>query len=1196
MEKFKVKKSMKMTLSVLILLTVGLGMLITVQAEERIISSGDYSIIENGEYQLNEDYSGIITIASNVDTVTVIGSVYGTVHSNTSIVIEGGIGRSEAIQLTIENLNITSSSSHFRPGIDFSSATEGTNKLFVSGVCSVKGLENNAGIHIPDGVELIIDKAADLTDDDQAVLTATGDYGAAGIGGRGNSAGGIITINGGTITAIGGGEAAGIGGGKNGAGGTITINGGILTATGGVWGAGIGGGFNGEGGTIIINNGMITATGGSSSAGIGIGYNGSGGSITINEGSVMATGGRWAPGIGGGFNNKIGSTITINSGTVISNGGEQAAGIGGSSGGNGGTITINGGRITATAGEAMHSGAGIGGGMYGSGGVIEINDGIVIASGGSQGAGIGGGSWEGSGGSITINGGTITATGFAGGAGIGGGFRGEGGTIIINEGSIEASGGYSGAGIGGGGVGSGGSITINSGIVTAKSFSLAAGIGGGESASGGTILIKGGTVTATAGNFGAGIGNGGFAGTSGDITISGGTVIANGGFSGAGIGGGYLSDGGIITIKDEAIVTAIGGGGSAGIGGGVNGSGGVISITESNVTATGGDNGYDTSGGGAGIGGGSNGVGGTITINGSTVTATGGFFGAGIGGGYNGDGGTITIKEGIVTATGGYYGAGIGGGYNGSGGNVTILGTPLLIARANTESNAEHIGKGENGSDSGTLKLTDGSNNVDLCYLQFSTPGVSAAKIEIEGINGEFQTNDQGLWAIIIPRFENIKYTVSKDRYKTVKGSLVLSSTSHGIDVAMLPVKSESSPATKPKEIAEIIIEKDKFPIEVVIDKKSGNARVSPDEKRLEEIFEKAKVNERGKKTILLKIPEIEAVSSYTIEVSVTRLSSEGTEREILLDTPLGTVCIPDNMLTGLENMTGKKATITIGLGDKTKIPSDLKALIDSRPIVQFTLEIDGKKVIWKNLSAPITVSIPYKPTEEELGDPEHIVIWYIDRESNVLSIPSGRYDHDTGTVKFNTTHFSQYAVVFVQKTFNDLDQVAWAKKQIEVLGSKGIVRGVSEEKYEPKADVTRADFLYFLVRTLCVDAKIDGNFEDIRSDSYYYKEIAIAKKLGITSGTGNNRFNPDKSITRQDMMVLTEKALSILKKLKQQGTALDLDGFSDRSYIAAYALDSVASMVKEGLIVGSGDQINPLGYTTRAEAAVFLYKIYNKY
>jgi hypothetical protein len=213
-----------------------------------------------------------------------------------------------------------------------------------------------------------------------------------------------------------------------------------------------------------------------------------------------------------------------------------------------------------------------------------------------------------------------------------------------------------------------------------------------------------------------------------------------------------------------------------------------------------------------------------------------------------------------------------------------------------------------------------------------------------------------------------------------------------------------------------------------------------------------------------------------------------------------------------------------------------------------------------------------------------------------VVEVPSGRYDPSTGMVTFTTTHFSRYAVVYETRTYDDLGNVLWAKKQVEVLASKGIVKGMSEKEYAPSTDITRADFLYSLVRTLGADARVNGSFDDISRGAYYWKEIAIAKKLGITEGIGDNKFNPDASITRQDMMVLTERTLRILNKLKQQGTVSDLEKFVDRSLIAAYAVDSIASVVKEGLIVGDDGKANPLGKTTRAEAAVILYRIYNKY
>jgi hypothetical protein len=55
------------------------------------------------------------------------------------------------------------------------------------------------------------------------------------------------------------------------------------------------------------------------------------------------------------------------------------------------------------------------------------------------------------------------------------------------------------------------------------------------------------------------------------------------------------------------------------------------------------------------------------------------------------------------------------------------------------------------------------------------------------------------------------------------------------------------------------------------------------------------------------------------------------------------------------------------------------------------------------------------------------------------------------------------------------------------------------------------------------------------------------------------------------------------------------MEKYADKSLVAAYAVDSVAYFLREGIIVGSDDNIDPLGNTTRAEAAVFLYRIYCK-
>lgn len=355
--------------------------------------------------------------------------------------------------------------------------------------------------------------------------------------------------------------------------------------------------------------------------------------------------------------------------------------------------------------------------------------------------------------------------------------------------------------------------------------------------------------------------------------------------------------------------------------------------------------------------------------------------------------------------------------------------------------------------------------------------------------------------------------------------------------------------------------------------------------------FKIAKTGEGGVTTVEINIPKVQGAIAYESTLPASFLSLGDVAKAIEIKTDIADVTLPVNMLSAANG--AQNVSLAIAAVDKTKLDEDVQTQIGSGSIIELNLKLDGQKVSWSNEAAPVAVSIPYTPTSDELKNPEHITVWYIDGSGNTVSVPSGRYDPVTGMVTFRTTHFSKYAVVYVQRTFSDIGSYSWAKKQIEVLASKGIISS-SEKTYYPSTKITRADYIMMLVRTLGLSADFNKNFDDIKSTDYYYKEIGIARKLGLTSGVGGNKFNPTASITRQDMIVLTEKALRSLGKISRKGSLSDLKRFRDKDRIAVYAIDSVAALVQEGLIKGGNDNINPLSGTTRAEAAVILYKIYN--
>lgn len=182
---------------------------------------------------------------------------------------------------------------------------------------------------------------------------------------------------------------------------------------------------------------------------------------------------------------------------------------------------------------------------------------------------------------------------------------------------------------------------------------------------------------------------------------------------------------------------------------------------------------------------------------------------------------------------------------------------------------------------------------------------------------------------------------------------------------------------------------------------------------------------------------------------------------------------------------------------------------------------------------------------------------------------------------------------VITVQPLTDLAGYDWAKEQIEALFKKNIVNATAENTYSPAKNITRADFAMFLMRTLGLKSDSTENFADVDEAAYYAKELAIGKALGILNGVGDNKYNPDAEISRQDMMTICARGMRYASKLGGGGNADDVASFSDAALIADYALTSIAAMVREGIVKGNADgTVNPLGNTTRAEAAVIMHRI----
>lgn len=347
-----------------------------------------------------------------------------------------------------------------------------------------------------------------------------------------------------------------------------------------------------------------------------------------------------------------------------------------------------------------------------------------------------------------------------------------------------------------------------------------------------------------------------------------------------------------------------------------------------------------------------------------------------------------------------------------------------------------------------------------------------------------------------------------------------------------------------------------------------------------------------GGKTIVT-IPSIPRVNACTIKFPASALSGEG-DSALIVDTERGEITLPDNMLTG----TGLQGNIgvTIGSGDPSSLSPKVQEAIGGRPLLQLLLTVDGIQTAWNNPAAPITVTIPYTPTKEELENPEGIVIWYIDGAVNMVCVPNGRYDPETGTVTFTTTHFSYYAAGYNKVSFRDVAAAAWYSDAVSFIAARGITGGTGNGSYSPDARLTRGEFIVMLMKAYEIEAdeNLTNNFSDA-GNTYYTGYLAAAKRLGITAGVGNNLYAPGREVTRQEMFTLLYNALNIIGKLPRGNSGKTLSDFSDADQIASWAKDAMTLLVKTGAIGGSNGALAPLSTTTRAEMAQMLYNLLGK-
>ncbi len=182
--------------------------------------------------------------------------------------------------------------------------------------------------------------------------------------------------------------------------------------------------------------------------------------------------------------------------------------------------------------------------------------------------------------------------------------------------------------------------------------------------------------------------------------------------------------------------------------------------------------------------------------------------------------------------------------------------------------------------------------------------------------------------------------------------------------------------------------------------------------------------------------------------------------------------------------------------------------------------------------------------------------------------------------------------LLFIEdNTYNFKDIASyWAKEELLELSYMDIIKGYDNGTMQPDRTVSREEYVAMLVRALGITVadEFSQSYKDVTSSNWSHKYISAAKENGLLTVFSGYYFYPYKEITREEMAVITARAV------QNADVTGNTRSFKDIPQYYKYK-DSIDKVTSLGIITGLPDgNFAPKGKATRAQAAVVIGRVLN--
>ncbi|MCH5438424.1 S-layer homology domain-containing protein [Bacillus paranthracis] len=119
--------------------------------------------------------------------------------------------------------------------------------------------------------------------------------------------------------------------------------------------------------------------------------------------------------------------------------------------------------------------------------------------------------------------------------------------------------------------------------------------------------------------------------------------------------------------------------------------------------------------------------------------------------------------------------------------------------------------------------------------------------------------------------------------------------------------------------------------------------------------------------------------------------------------------------------------------------------------------------------------------------------------------------------------------------------------EEILMLTNAGVFTGDEKGNFRPKAPVSRAEMAQILTNAFHLSAKQKHTFNDVPSGFWGENAISAVQSTGIASGTGEGKFEPSKTVTRE------QYAQFLYNTLKYKKPEVAVQNTGDAALLAAF-------------------------------------------